>query len=396
MISVEQADQILGDHLWGSVPERVSMVDALGRVLAEDVLADRDFPPFNRVAMDGVAVCFDSIEEGQTEFKIAALVAAGTPEISLEQKAAAIEVMTGAVLPSGADTVIPYEHLKVGDGSVEVIQKPEKRWVNVHRCGIDAHGGAKLLNRGSFISTAEVPVLASVGLDMVSVQSLPRVAIVSTGDELVEPKITPAPHQIRRSNVYAISSALSRLNIKSTLIHFGDSELGLQGKLTALFEANDVLIFTGGVSKGKFDWVPAALGDAHIACHFHGVAQRPAKPLWFGSGEGKTVFAFPGNPVSSYLCVYRYFLPWLFMSMGAERLIEKAVLAEDFDFKAPLTYFLQVKLERSSGVLSARPIPGGGSGDFINLIKADGFLELPAGSGKFKKGEVFDFYGFRF
>lgn len=396
MISVKEADRILRERLWQSLPEKVQMVHALGRVLAQDVVADRDFPPFNRVAMDGVAVCFDAIESKQLRFKITKVVVAGTPEATLENKSEAIEVMTGAVLPSGADTVIPYEHLKVEDGWVEIIEKPEKRWSNIHRLGVDASAGDVLLKSGSVVSTAEIPVLASVGLSHIQVQSLPTVAIISTGDELVDTGVTPAPHQVRRSNVFAIASGLSHLQIKYSLIHFSDQEQDVGLKLQKLFESHDVLIFTGGVSKGKFDWVPAALSDGGINCHFHGVAQRPAKPLWFGSGKGKTVFAFPGNPVSSYLCVYRYFLPWLSRSIGLEPFVERAVLAEDFIFKAPLTYFLQVRLEKNNGVWMAWPVPGGGSGDFINLIKSDGFLELPADLEKFYKGQVLDFYGFRF
>jgi molybdopterin molybdotransferase len=158
---------------------------------------------------------------------------------------------------------------------------------------------------------------------------------------------------------------------------------------------HDIVVLSGGVSKGKFDFVPNALERLGVKKIFHQVNQRPGKPFWFGKSEKQTVFALPGNPVSTYLCFYRYIKPWLEQCLGLPALKKQAILATDFTFKPSLTYFLQVSVKYEQGKLLAYPDAGGGSGDFVNLKEVDGFLELQADRSDFKAGEIFNYYSFR-
>jgi molybdopterin molybdotransferase len=182
---------------------------------------------------------------------------------------------------------------------------------------------------------------------------------------------------------------------KGTQYHLRDNKEILSSSLKEILDNHDVVILSGGVSKGKFDFIPDVMEDLGIKKLFHQVSQRPGKPFWFGTGNRKVVFALPGNPVSTYMCFYRYVKPWLLKSLGVTERLPQAILSADFAFKPALTYFLQVRIAYESGKLMAHPDAGGGSGDFANLKNIDGFLELPLGGSSFKAGEVFPFIPFR-
>jgi molybdopterin molybdotransferase len=237
--------------------------------------------------------------------------------------------------------------------------------------------------------------MASVGKSNALAKQLPKVAVISTGDELVDIDQQPLPHQIRRSNSYALLSELKKLHCTPNAMHIRDDEKELSVSLRKALQENDVLILSGGVSKGKFDFVPQVLEGLGIKKLFHRVSQKPGKPFWFGADNNKTVFALPGNPVSTFMCFHKYVKPWLLKSLGAPADDRSAVLARDFSFPADLTYFLQVKIKNEEGKLMAHPHPGGGSGDFANLKEVDGFLELSKEQKTFRKGEVFPLLIFR-
>lgn len=395
MISVEEADRLLNARLYQSDREVVPLSSAMGRYLADDVCADRDFPPFDRVAMDGIAIRHaDYLSSGFT-FEVIGARYAGQPMLSMGEGQVCVEVMTGVMLPADADTVVRYEDFDLKDGKA-LIRTEIRKGQNIHFQGSDARAGDVVLKSGTCLSAADIPVLASVGAAAVPVKSLPRVAVVSTGDELVAAEEIPAPHQIRSSNRHAIAAGLSTLGIVCTLVHLRDDQEDRHRRLEELLESNDIVVLTGGVSKGKADWVPEALAQAGVRKIFHQVSQRPGKPFWYGFGDNVFVFAFPGNPVSTFLCLYRYLLPWLKSSFGENTVRrDEAVLAEDFTFQPGLTLFLQVRVQLKNGTLYAQPVPGGGSGDFINLTKVDGFLELPADSTHFKAGTAYPFHSFR-
>jgi molybdopterin molybdotransferase len=395
MISVQEATSIILSNLFNPSIKEVALNDCLGKILAEPIFADRDFPPFDRATMDGIALHFDSFQNGNREIAIESIQAAGEPQKTLSSNVNCIEIMTGAMLPQGTDSIVPYEHLEIVNGKANIIISKLGKGQNIHLRGIDAKHGQMLLESGLSISPAEVALLASVGKSHVSVYVLPKAAIISTGNELIDVDQIPLPHQIRKSNSYALQAALLEMNCTSTLFHLADDELELKRELTKILCDFDLIILSGGVSKGKFDFVPKVLESLGVQKQFHQVSQKPGKPMWFGQAESKFVFALPGNPVSTFMCFHRYIKPWLLKSLGREMQIPKAILSSDFSFKSPLTYFLQVKVVNEEGKWMAYPIAGGGSGDFVNLKEVDGFLELPADKSEFKAGESFDYIGFR-
>ena len=397
MISVEKATQIVLENALLLPDETVPFQNALGRILREPLTADRDFPPFDRVSMDGIAICFANFEAGQRKFFIEKTQAAGAPQLALAQTENCIEVMTGAMLPQGTDCVIRYEDLSINEGFANIfIERIELRQ-NIHRRGIDRWAGEVIVAAGRKISPAELGVAATVGKSELRVAALTRACILSSGDELVEVHETPLPHQIRKSNVHVMAAVLDTWGLRSDMLHLPDDPTAIESILSNCLKNYDVLMMSGGVSMGKFDHLPEVLEKIGVRKWFHKVSQRPGKPFWFGSTNNTVVFAFPGNPVSSFMCLHRYFQPWLRISLGLEPIENQyAVLAEDYFFKPDLTYFLQVKLTTGQdGRLLAMPVTGQGSGDLANLVDSDAFLELPLERQEFKAGEVFPVWLYR-
>ncbi|MGZ3873760.1 MAG: molybdopterin molybdotransferase MoeA, partial [Mucilaginibacter sp.] len=250
---------------------------------------------------------------------------------------------------------------------------------------------------GQLITPALISMIASVGETELRVKKMPRVAILSSGDELVGVEQIPSPYQVRRSNSYMVSSVLQQHQVDAKLIHLPDDPDIIKKQLKTCLENYDVLLLSGGVSMGKFDYIPEALEALNVTQLFHKVQQRPGKPFWFGKHEkGPLVFAFPGNPVATFMCLHRYFVPWLNTSLGISQ--QKplfAVLNSEVSFVHPLTYFLQVKLHYNEQCqLVAEAVEGNGSGDFANLTDTDAFMELPLEKNEFKKGEAFRVWPF--
>jgi molybdopterin molybdotransferase len=396
MISVEEAAGIIFSNLYKPTTEVVALREAHYRVLAESVVADRDFPPFDRISMDGIAIQFDAWKNGRKEFQVEGTHAAGDPQKKLHSSAACIEVMTGAMLPDGTDTVIRYEDMEIKSALARVAAPLVEHGQNIHKKGIDSRQHDVLLTPGIILSPAEIALLASVGKAQVTVFRLPKTAIISSGDELVGIDQIPAPYQIRRSNTYAIEAAMMPFHWNADQFHFPDQKEVLLASITSVLEKHDVVILSGGVSKGKFDFIPQVFEEMGVKKLFHHVSQRPGKPFWFGvSPEGKIIFALPGNPVSTYLCFYRYIKPWLLKSLGVEAPGLTAELAADFSFPPNISYFLQVVVVVKNGKLMAYPEAGGGSGDFANLKRVTGFLELPPETSNFKAGQIFSYFPFR-
>ncbi|RIV25557.1 molybdopterin molybdenumtransferase MoeA [Fibrisoma montanum] len=392
MLSVAEAFAITQQHLLQLPTESVSLAAATGRVLQEPVLADRDFPPFDRVSMDGIAIRYEQYAGGARLFRIAGAQFAGQPQQTLTDQTACLEAMTGAMLPAQTDTVVRYEDVTIADGQATITIDDLQPGQNVHHRATDRRAGDELISAGMLLSPSEIAVAASVGRASVVVSALPRVALISTGDELVGLTETPLPYQIRRSNTYMLRAALLSLGITATLHHIADDELALEDMLTDLLANHDLLLLSGGVSAGKADFVPDVLTRLGIQKQFHKVDQRPGKPLWFGSTTaGQAVFALPGNPVSTVLCACRYVLPFLRASLGlpADR-PHYAQLTRTILFDPALTYFLPVRLvSEPDGRMMAHPLPGSGSADFANLLDADAFMELPADRSEFRAGEGF-------
>jgi molybdopterin molybdotransferase len=395
MITSQKALEIILNSTADFGTESVPFIESPGRILKENVVADRDFPPFDRVSMDGVAINIDAFNQGQRQFKIEGVQAAGSPQLTLKNPKNCIEAMTGAVLPKNTNAVIQYELTETQNGVVTLNTDAVKYFKNIHKKGLDCTKGTPLLSENTVISAAEIGVLATVGKTQVKVAKHPKICIISTGDELVEVSQTPLPHQIRRSNVFTLVALLKRLKLKTNTLHIKDDKVKLKQKVEQALNNYDVLMFSGAVSKGKFDFIPEVLGSLGVEKLFHRVKQKPGKPFWFGEKESKKVFAFPGNPVSTFVSCLKYFYPWYYKSVGLKQPNKTAILASDYTFKAPLTYFLQVTLENKNGCLYAHPLTGNGSGDLANMALADAFIELPGEESSFKKGQIFSVLGYR-
>jgi molybdopterin molybdotransferase len=403
MISVTEATNIIQSNLFKPSTEQVHIEHATGRILAETIYADRDFPPFDRATMDGIAIDATIFPIESKLFFIEGVQAAGQPAATLSNNHHCFEIMTGAMLPTGTNAVVRYEDIDVSNGKASIKINHVNVADNVHLQGIDAKENSVLLEAGTRLSAAEIALLASVGKAQVLVSSYPSIAIVSTGDELVSIDEKPLPYQIRTSNSYALQAALTEIGCSSNRFHLADDEQRLKTELQKIASTHDVIILSGGVSKGKFDFVPTVLESLGIKKLFHQVNQKPGKPMWFGhsplprrgAGGEAWIFALPGNPVSTFMCFHRYVKPWLLKSLGTEIENPKAILSKDFLFKPSLTYFLQVNVKNEDGRLLATPIAGGGSGDFVNLKEVNGFLELPAERNEFKVGETFPLIKFR-
>jgi molybdopterin molybdotransferase len=393
-ITPRMAEQTIAARLKSLPIEFLPLEQCIGRTLRQDVYAERDNPPFDRVCMDGIAI---RSEGSGRRFVLEGTQAAGAPAVSLAHPANAVEVMTGAVLPRGTDCVVPLEEYELADSVVLLKDSAHiKPYRNVQRRGEDSEPGVPMLRAGTRLSAPEMAVVASAGLARVQVSAQPKFMVISTGDELVEPGQPIAEHQVRRSNVYAVVAALREHGFGQVgNDHIEDNEAVLRERLARHLAEHDVLILSGGISKGRFDLVPQALKALRVEEIFQQVAQRPGMPMWFGIGSsGQAVFGLPGNPVSTLMCLVRYVIPALVRAMGATpREPEMIGLAQSIALGRKMASFVPVLLRHDArGIVTAVPRPTNGPGDFLSLAGTDGFIELPAQSDPFPDGYVARLY----
>lgn len=398
MISYQEALKIISEHPFPLTKEKVQIESANGRILAEDVLADRDFPPFDRVTMDGIAINYKAFAAGQRTFDVQEVIGAGIPQKTITAPDKCVQIMTGAIMPKGLDTVIRYEDITIAEDKATINESSINKKQNVHFKGEDRKQGEVVIQKGKELSPTELIVAAAVGKAELDVYQLPKAAIITTGDELVDISDQPKEHQIRRSSNYGVLASLQSWKIQANQFHLNDNKDQLISQLGNLIETYDLLVITGGVSRGKFDHLPDVMDQVGVEKHFHKVKQRPGKPFWFGTIENKcTVFALPGNPVSSFVCANVYLKFWIRNSLGLDTKFDLVKLAKDISFIPPLTYFLECAVHTSStGERLAETIKGNGSGDFANMTSADGFVVLPDNQNEFKAGEVYPYIPFRF
>ncbi|SHM73668.1 molybdopterin molybdochelatase [Cyclobacterium lianum] len=387
MKSVAEAlQQVLSQPL-PQTTEIITLPDTLGRILAQDIRADRDAPPFHRVTMDGIAIDCASLPK-KTSFPIEAIQPAGDPQGRLSNSANCIEVMTGAILPHNSNCVIPYEALDIAEGIATLKRSDYTENQNVHLKGTDARKGDLLIARGTEIQPGTIGLMASVGLSEVQVFKFPKITVCSTGNELVDIAASPLPHQIRKSNVYMLQAALKSMGIEACQSHIEDDRQQLKEAVKTLLAKSDVLMFSGAVSKGKYDFLPEILEELGVRKLVHGVAQKPGKPFFFGRTENTIIFGFPGNPASTLICFHLYFKSWYQSHWGVEQRLQ-ARLTEDITFQRPVTYHLLVKVRSEDGILLAEPIGNSGSGDLVQLAGADGIISLPPHLDTFAKGTTY-------
>ena len=392
MTEVAAAEALILAHM-PRFPARQEPVSACsGRVLAEDIHAERDQPPFDRVTMDGIAIAHRDYAAGVRSFEVVGIQAAGAEPLAVGAKQCA-EVMTGAVLPGGADTVVPVERVQ-RNGSAAAITADATVAAEqfVHRRGSDRTQGSLCLSAGTRLGPPEIAVLAGAGHATALVTDLPRVAVMSTGDELVDAGKPIAAHQIRSTNDRAVEASLTLHRLGNvTRARLRDDANALAIAIDRLDMEHDVLVLSGGISMGKFDFVPSVLTELGAKLVLQKVQQRPGRPMWFGvSARGKPIFALPGNPVSTLVCATRYLLPALRQASGLppprQELVE---LTASIEASPTLTLFTPVTLSSSDrGTLLASPQPTNTSGDFVTLAGTDGFVELAAKRGWYPAGTV--------
>ncbi|MCH2204412.1 MAG: molybdopterin molybdotransferase MoeA [Lentisphaerales bacterium] len=397
MVSVAEAEKFILNNIGTANVQSIPILQASGRVLAQEISAERDYPPFDRVTMDGIGINFESYASGNREFKITGTVGAGDEPQELSSIQTCLEVMTGAVCPPGVDCIIPVEMINVVDGVATIVEESSKissGW-NIHPQGSDCPAGTTLLKAGLTLNSASIAVAASEGAAEVKVFSKPKIAIISSGNELVALEESPEPWQIRRSNSFTIAAQLEALKLADVeVFHVQDEKEAITARFKELLADFDMLIMSGAVSKGKFDYIPEVLDSLGVEKLFHCVTQRPGKPFWFGvSSDKKPVFALPGNPVSTVAGFTRYIIPALYKYLGAgDYKPVKVSLNKDFKFKKSLTYFLPVKISQQGTQILAEPAPVNGSGDFSALAYTNGFVELPAELSEYPVGMEVDFY----
>jgi molybdopterin molybdotransferase len=343
--------------------------------------------------MDGIAIRYDAFASGTRSFTVEGTQHAGDTVLPVSGDTGCVEIMTGSVLPAGADCIVPVERISVSNGvaTLEDGYVPEQHQF-IHPQGSDFRAGHRVLSPGGIITPMDIAVIASCGLEAVTVSRQPSVRVVSTGNELVPAGQPIEDHQVRMSNGPALVAMLIAHGFSDAdHEHLIDEPSILEARLSRLLKKNDVLILSGGVSMGKADYVPAVLARLGVEVVFHKISQRPGKPMWFGIGpENQAVFALPGNPVSTLVCCRQYVLPALLRACGRKGCSAASVrLAEAISFKPALTCFMPVRLEAGDdGLEIASPVATNTSGDFAALSGTDGYVELERDVTEFDAGLV--------
>lgn len=396
-VNVAIAVSLIEQHMPRYPSEQVDLENAQGAILRQHVAAERDQPPFDRVTMDGIAIKYSALDSGNRTFSIRGIQAAGAAATEIGDASNCIEIMTGAVLPIGADTVIPVERIR-READRAIVEADYSPVIGqfIHRRASDHAAGKPLLEPGIVIGAPEMAVLTIAGDAKVEIARWPSIAIISTGDELVDLGEPIEPFQIRSSNDRAIQTALGKSGCRTShRFRLPDDASQLAVEIGQLHEQHEVLILSGGVSMGKYDYVPQILDQLGIAPVFHKILQRPGLPMWFGiSGTDKPVFALPGNPVSSLVCLVRYVVPAIRRAMGESNARQPRIqLSEPVEFSPDLTYFMPVELEfDNGGQIHALPRPTNTSGDFVSLAGTDGIVELERGRDEFPQGYAAPFF----
>lgn len=377
MISVQKAQTIIDKSLKAFPVVTRPLRECYGTILREDIYADRDAPAFHKALMDGIALDSKIFVKGKRSLKVQGMQAAGKAQLKLKNSDHCFEITTGAIIPQGCDAVIPIESIILKNGCAQI--KPNVilfPWQSIQRRGQDHQKGTLLLKKGTRLTAPRVGIVAAVGKSKIKVTLKPKVAIISTGDELVDIDKKPKLYQTRLSNSYALEAAFIQTGLFSTeKFHIKDNKDVLYKKIKDILSRFDVLVLSGGVSMGKFDFVPLVLKQLGVRVLFHKVAQKPGKPFWFGcSKEGKPVFALPGNPNSTLVCAYRYALPALKKVLGVKEDRHMITLVPNIKRAFSLTRFMAVKLEKDK---TAKLVSTEGSGDYGALANSDGFIEVP-------------------
>jgi molybdopterin molybdotransferase len=366
MISPLEAIELLKNITIPFRTEKMPLAKTLGMNIAEKIVADRDFPPFDRVMMDGIAVK----DITAPTWKIEGILFAGEPVKAIKKTDGALEIMTGATAPRGTEAIIKIEDLSIEKKIATYIGKtPLEKGQHIHLQGADAPAGSVLVKKRTKIGPVEIAIAATVGKAHIEVESKPHVHIFSTGDEIVGLHETPADHQIRSSNVMMLKSVLLSKGFKANSSHLADSAEKIKASIDKALDSNDIILLSGGVSAGKKDLIPGVLAEAGFETVFHKISQKPGRPLLVATRpDGKVVFAFPGNPISTLTCFWVYFLPWVSGEWPEYHVKEIKFLPKP-----------SAELDQWIPVENGEVLAHNGSGDLINWSRADGLVWQKAG-----------------
>lgn len=384
MIAFDKAYDIVKEAARLLKTETVDLAEATGRVLAADVFSDMDMPPFNKAAVDGYACRREDLDQ---ELEVLEIVPAGkVPEKNITPGKCS-KVMTGGVVPEGANTVVMVEHTEeTGNDRIRFVR--DKTNANVCYTGEDIRKNDRVLERGAIIRPQEIAVLASVGMVTPEVYKQPVVGIISTGDELVEPGVKPGVSQIRNSNAIQLMAQVKACCAISE--YFGiarDNEESTHEVISKALAASDVVLLTGGVSMGDFDYVPKVLDELGISIKFKSIAVQPGRPTVFGTVEGKYLFGLPGNPVSSFVQFELLVKSLIYRLMGNDyrpKIFRLPMATTYSRRKAKRKSFLPVTIRDGK----IRPLEYHGSAHIHSYIFADGIVAIEIGNTTLEEGEM--------
>jgi molybdopterin molybdotransferase len=371
------------------LPEAVPLLESAGRVVAEPIFADRDFPPFHRSTRDGFAVRASDVASAPARLCLIGQVKAGESFVGSLEAGQCVEIMTGAPVPEGADAVVMLEHTAPGGDTIEV-RRSISSGENVVARGSEARRGDRLLDVGCRIGYAEIAMMAAVGKQAVAVFARPRVAILPTGDEVVEVEATPGPHQIRNSNSYSLQTQVAAAGGVPLPLGIAPDRDGPLRDMISKGLRSDLLLLSGGVSAGKFDLVEAVLTGFDAEFLFEGVLMQPGRPLVFGRAQETFFFGLPGNPLSTMVTFEVFVRPALDLLSGVEPrpfAPLRARLGRDVRRKPGLVAFLPGLLTSDTGEPRVVPVEWKGSGDMASLTRANCYLVLPEEAAEFGAGE---------
>lgn len=391
LLSVAEAQSIVAQTVRPLAAVTMPLTPAvLGCVLAEDIFSDLDSPPFDKALMDGYAVRADDLATGQAELRVIEEVTAGrTPSMPVGP-GQTTRIMTGAPIPIGADAVIPVERTRLDGSKVHITDRTPSAGANVMARAQEMRRGEKIMSSGDVLRPVELGLLAGVGRTDAKVIRRPCVAILSTGDEIVEAPKMPGPGQIRNTNGPMLTALVS--SSSSEALYFGNARDRLDSLTPLVNEglSHDALVLCGGVSAGKLDLVPGVLRDAGVKAHFHKVAMKPGKPVFFGTRGQALVFGLPGNPASSLACFELFVRPALGRLRGLADPGPHFVpvpLAEAFSHKTDRPTYHPARLDSTATGWTARRVPWAGSADLRGLTRANALMLLPAGEHVYNVGQ---------
>lgn len=391
MITVEKALKIVQRETTTLKSERIPLADANGRVLAEDIVADTDMPPFDRSQMDGYAVKAADTESAPVTLRLVGESAAGRGWHNTLKTGETVRIMTGAPLPAGADAVQKIE-LASETGDAVTIKEPTSKGRFIVPKGKEVRKGRIVLKIGSVLNANNIAVPAAFGYAKVKVAKRPRVAILSTGSEIVHVSKRPKRDQIRNSNSVMLKALCERVGAEANILpHVGDDISDLRSQISAAVRIADVLITTGGVSVGKYDLTKLALQELGTEIFFERLRLKPGKPTVFAKLKKTCVFALPGNPVSAAVTFHMFVLPMLLGMQGASRTTlntGEAVALGKFKATPERDAYMPGKLGTdASGRLTVIPINFHGSSDFIGFASADALIKIKRGA-RFEAGDI--------